>query len=303
VRPPALFLLLLGLAACGREAPAGRPPAAGAHPAALASLPGGGIELRRGREPRELVRIGLRGVVIGTEGGLLEWKLFADPRRAAEAWSYLRVYAPFELHSTEGELTFHGHGTVTSGPTERRMILEWARRVAAEAAGVRAGDAYGLVLGYHQGGSAGLCEDVALYLTGEAVATACGWDGEVRGRLDPAPLGRIYDWYDRLQAFQTGGSEPEEGPSPGKLPVRVIFAGRGAATATAAERDEIQSLAAGLFAELAVRRRGSAATATPGAPAAPPPARLLLPPGGGPEAPEAVQLPEKPPPQPNPSQG
>jgi len=299
---PTALLLLLSLAACGRQAPAGRAPGPGAHPPAVASLPADGIELRRGREPRELVRIGLRGVVIGVEGGRLEWRVFVEPRRADDAWYFLRTYAPFEMRSPEGDLTFHGHGKVSPGQAERRMILEWARQVATEAASGRGSAAYGLVLAWHQGGPAGLCEDVVLYLTGEAAATACGWDREVRGRLDAATLGRVYDWFDRVQAFQIGGSEPEEGPHPVKLQARVIFAGRGARSATAAEQEEIQSFAAALFAELAARRRGFVAPETAAtAPSAPPSARLLLPPGGGPGPEDIVlQLPEKPPASPRP---
>ena len=293
---PALLLLLLGLAACGREAPAARP---GARQAAVANLPADGIELRRGREPRELVRIGLRGVVIGVDGGPLEWHVFVEPRRADDAWYFLRVYAPFDMKSPEGDLTFHGRGKVSPGPAERRMILEWARQVATEAVGGRGSAAYGLVLAWHQGGPAELCEDVVLYLSGEAVATACDWDRGMRGRLDPAPLGRVYGWFDRVQAFQSGGGEPEEGPHPVKLQARAIFAGRGTRPATSAEREEIQSFAAALFAELAARRRGFVAPEAVAA--APPVSRLLLPPGGGPGPEEIVlQLPEKPPPPPRP---
>ena len=300
MKPPALLLLLLGFAACGRQAPAGKAPAAGAQPAVLASLPGDGIELRRGQEPRELVRIGLRSVVIGAEGGPLAWKVFSEPRRTDDAWYFLRTYAPFEVKSAEGDLTFHGHGKVKPGPAERRMILEWARQVATEAADGRGSAAYGLVLAWHQGGPAGLCEDLVLYLTGEAVATSCGWDREVQGRLDSAPLGRVYGWFDRLQAFQTGGSEPEESLQTGKLQARVIFAGRGVRSPTAANQEEIQSFAAALFAELAARRRGFVAPEAPGTPAAPP-THLLLPPGAGPGPEEIVlELPEKPPPPPSP---
>ena len=307
-----IFLLLIaGLAACG-EAPSG-PPAPGASSgkgAAPAESPPAstpawvGFELRRGQEPRELVRIGLRGAVIGPAEGPLEWKLFAEPRRSDDAWYLLNAYAPFTRRTPEGELVFRGRGKVKPGPAEQRMIFEWVRQVASEAAGGRSGAAYGLLFAWHQGGASGLCEDAILYLTGEVVATACGWDREVRGRLDPGQLARVFGWFDRLRPFQTAGEPAEESARPGGLETRLVFAGRGARPATAAEQAEIRSFASSLFSELAARRRGAAPapseTSDQTAPEPTPSQRFLLPPGAAsPRSQEIIlHLPEKPPPVP-----
>lgn len=298
-----LFLLplLVALAACG-----GVPDASKAKKAVQATVPSWvGIELQRGRDPRELVRIGLRSATIGPAGGRLAWKLFADPRHASDAWYFLYTYAPFTRSTPEGDLVFRGRGKVKAGPIQQRMIFEWSRQVAAEAAGGRGLAAYGLLFAWHQGGPSGICEDVVLYLTGEAVATACGWEAEVRGRLDPAQLDRVYGWFDRIQPFQTAGGPAEESPRPGTLDTRVIFAGRGARPSMASEQAEIQSFAATLFAELAARRRGGAPApvqtgASESAASPIPPQRLLLSPAA--EAPRRedvrLQLPEKAPPVP-----
>ena len=291
------LLLLLGLAACEKG---WEPQSALARRQARAAAfkpPEVGIELARGKDPREVVRIGTRGVVIGPSGGPLEWQFFTESRRADEAWYFLRTYAPFEEKAKEGEISFRGQGKVKAGPAERRMILEWARQVASEAAGGRGGTAYGLVLAWHQGGSSGICSDVVLYRTGEALATGCGGQGEVRGQLDPGELGRVYGWFDRLQPFQAGTEEQENprGPRTGSLDTRGIFAGRGPRPATAAEQAEIQAFAGSLFAELAARKGGPAPVPAAGAEA--PPSRLLLPPNAAPPKPEEIplQLPEKPP--------
>lgn len=273
-----------------------------------------GMELRRGQAPRELVRIGVRGAIIGPADGPLAWKLFVEPRRASDAWYFLNTYAPFTRSAPEGELVFRGRGKAKAGPVQQRMIFEWTRQVAAEVAGSRTGAAYGLLLAWHQGGPSGICEDVVLYLTGEAVATACGWDQEIRGRLDPNQLGRVYGWFDRLQPFQMASGRNEDART-GVLETRVIFAGRGARPATASEQAEIRSFAASLFAELAARRPsgapaavspGASESATPETTTAPPP-RLLVPPGAmSPRREEIIlQLPEKPPPVPKgrPEQG
>ncbi|HEY7214738.1 MAG TPA: hypothetical protein VIC28_08915, partial [Thermoanaerobaculia bacterium] len=196
-----LLLALLCLNGCGGDHPAGKAAAAGASRTVPATAPGPVIELRRGRQPRELVRVGLRGLWIGTEGEPLAWKAFVEPRHADDAWYFLSLYAPFEMQSPEGDLTLRGHGKVRPGSVEQRMILEWARQMAIEAAGGRGSAAYGLVFAFHQGGPADTCEDVVLYLTGEAAATACGWDRGVRGRLAASPLSRVYEWFDHLQPF------------------------------------------------------------------------------------------------------
>jgi hypothetical protein len=196
------------------------------------------------------------------------------------------------------------------------MIFEWARQTAAEAAGGHGGSAYGLALTWHQGGSSLDCQDVAVYLTGEAVASSCVWDGEIRGWLEPGALSRLYGWFDHLAPFQAGGGQTQESLRPGALETRLVFAGRGLVPATNAEQTEIQGFGAALFAELSGRRSGAAppppppaapgappAKATPApAPAAPPPSHLLLPPGAlNPRQEEVVlQLPEKPPAPPQP---
>jgi hypothetical protein len=300
-----MTLLLLGTAACGPGGGASGRAARKARPVAF-QLPAVAIELQRGTDPRELVRIGTRGVAIGTVKEPLEWKLFADSRRADEAWYLLRTYGSFRETTPGMALAFNGQGKVKPGAAERRMIGEWARKVASEAADGRAAAAYGLALSWRQGGSSGICSDVAVYLTGEVAATACGWAGESRGRLEPAALNRLYEWFDRLRPFQAG-NETQEGPNPRTaLDTRLIFAGGGKRTAMAAEQEEMLAFAAELFAELAARKGvvppPAEAAPAPGspAPAEPPPARLLLPPAAmSPRLEETpLQFPEKPPPVP-----
>jgi hypothetical protein len=260
-----------------------------------------GIELQRGTDPRERVWIGTGSVVIGLVSRPPERKFFVDPHRSDMAWYLLRTYAPFERKAPEWDLSFHGQGKTKAGAAEQRMIFEWSRQTAAEAAGSQGGTAYGLVFTWHQGGSSLDCQDVAVYLTGEAVASSCGWDGEVRGWLEPGALGRLYGWFDRLAPFQAGGGQTQESLRPGALETRLVFAGKGAKLATAAEETEVQSFGGALFTELAGRRNRNVAAApqpaAPGAPVPVPVSHLLLPPGAlhPREAEVVVQAPEKPP--------
>jgi hypothetical protein len=309
--PPLLLLLLLVasviLAACGGGGPASKGAPVASAPAEGAR--GAVVELRRWKNPQEIVRIGRGGVAMGPAGEPLAQKLFTRPERLEDVLHLSRTYAPFRAPSPRGELIFRGRGKAQAGPVERRMIREWARLVAAEAVAGRDGAAYGLFLAWHRGGPAGSCDDVTLFLTGEARASSCSWESEVRGRLAPEQLARLYGWFDRLKPFQSGG---EEIGQIGSAQSRLIFAGEGSREPTREEMAELEALALALHRELAARRPASTARAdaavapelertAPGAAPKPrtAPARLLLParptaPTGSPR-PVAVQIPAEPP--------
>lgn len=264
----AALAVLAGVAAvaigCGAPEPGGGGKAAAAPPA----VPGIGrpvIDWERGRNPPIRVVLGIGGIADRTGGGPFIPHLYPEPGMAETAHFLSRTYAPFRAHLVQGEMTFQGRGPLPPGPVEERMIVEWARRATAALAG-GAESAYGLVLSWHRGASVGSCETVSVYLTGEARAETCAWGGEPSvARLQPAVLGRVYEWYDTLAAFQD--SEPG---IPGETePARLVFAGRGLKPSTRGEARAIESLAAAVLRELTVRRRDPVA-----APAAAP---VLLP--------------------------
>jgi len=212
------------------------------------------IELRRWQEPRQRVVIDRAGLWIGPLGEPPVRKLFVDPGRLDDLLFFTRTYAPFRQRSAAGELVFGGQGPVKAGSIEQRMILEWARKVAAEAESGQSESSYGLVLAWHRGGAEESCDDLAVYLDGEVRAGSCAWPDESRGRLRPESLARLDAWYGRLKPFQqTSGVEAGHG----QVPVRLTFAGRGPGEASPQDAAALQSLAAALHRELA-RRRGEA---------------------------------------------
>ncbi|MFP5284620.1 MAG: hypothetical protein ACLGI9_02680, partial [Thermoanaerobaculia bacterium] len=155
-------------------------------------IPGVGrvvVDWQRWRNPPTRIVVGIGGVAAGPAEGPLVPYLFLGPERAEDAHLFSRTYAPFRARMGQSELVFHGRGRRRPGPVEERMIVEWARRVAAEQVGGRSGGAYGLAFYWHRGGSVGSCESVSVFLTGEVLAQACAWGGdEVRGRLQPAVM-------------------------------------------------------------------------------------------------------------------
>jgi hypothetical protein len=320
-RGPILFLLALCLAACDAgDLPKDLSGSAAVGESASPEAPAKGprkevlIELRRWKDPGELVLIGKGGVLSGPADGPLTRSVFSSRERDEDLRSFVRAYAPFRMPVQSGELMFHGKGRERPGPVERRMIAEWARQVAGEVAGGRAGSSYGLVLSWHRSGGTGICDDVTVYLTGEARAASCSWEHEAHGRLAPATLARIYEWFDELAPFQSGGGEEDLA---GGTQSGLIFAGRGKREATPTEIVQMKSLPAALFRELSGRAPvpvPAPGTSAAGTASAPPPApgetpaglpagtRLLLPPrptvrtGPRPDTEVVLQFPEEPPP-------
>ena len=309
------MLMVLG---CGpaepprQAAPPGAPAAAAAREKAP-EIPGIGrtvVDWQRSLNPPVRVVLGIGGLADGPRDGPLVSYLYPEPGLAESAHYLSRTYASFRTRLANGELAFYGRGRVRPGPVEQRMVVEWARRAAASLAGGKA-DSYGLALSWHRGASVGNCESVSVFLTGEARAEACAWSGQpVTGRLQPAALSRVYDWFDTLSAFQ----DSELGLAGEAEPARLVFAGRGTQPATREEAAAIETFAATLLRELSARRRGSAPAPAPtpaatpaasGAPAASeasPLPRLLLPQEtGAPALPPLARLAPSVPPPPPPS--
>ena len=256
VRAALLALALLGpaLAACSTErAPEspGMEPASRTGPDAKGPSVGPpAIVLRRFRDPVERVVIGPGGVATGADGGgPLAIRVFTSPERAADLRTFVRAWAPFQVATPVGPLRFEGRGTAAAGPAERRMIVEWARLVAAEAAGERGGTAYGLALAWHRGEADGRpCDRLAVALAGEVRAATCAGGGrERRSRLDAERLARLYSWFDGLRPFQLQADRTEDGAA---LPVHLLFAGRGGTPAAPGAQREVERFAADLHREL-----------------------------------------------------
>ncbi|HYL04943.1 MAG TPA: hypothetical protein VE075_02825 [Thermoanaerobaculia bacterium] len=275
-RAAALASALLGLAAaaCPAGGPSGAPAGGGAReqaaaapvlsPAADPAL----IEWRRpatssggssppipspgqppASGPRERVAIGLGGLWVGPDNprdGPRVHYLFAGRRRGDDLAQFARTLAPFRLlaggegREQDGELIFHGRGAAEASPAERRMIAEWTRAVAVEAAGESGGQSpYGLAFTWHRGAVAGgVCDDLSVYLSGEVSAGSCGAGAEIGGRLSGERLQRLYGWVDGLAAFQDAG---EQGVRADALLERLMFAGRGR---RAAARDDVAAIEA-----------------------------------------------------------
>jgi hypothetical protein len=285
----------------------------GVSPPPPAAVPGPG----RAAAPRVRVAIDLGGLWVGPESqqaGPRVHYLFARRQRAEDLAQLVRAYAPFRMigqgdgagrgvvvggsiggGAGVSELVFRGRGAAQASAAERRMIGEWTRAVAVEAAEVvdaapAIGDGgapspLGLAFAWHRGAaSGGVCDDLVVYLTGEVRAGACGADDGVAGRLAGERLQRLYDWIDGFAAFQDAGEQELRADA---LLARLIFAGRGQHRATPRDIAAIETFAAVLHRELTAAAPAAAAPGVAAGPIPRPPAAARKeaspPPGERPE--------------------
>jgi hypothetical protein len=192
---------------------------------------------------------GSETVAFGSCGGTLVGGKYATPERA-QAWVYFtQIYAPFAAETAAGKVEFAGYGQRTATSAEQRMVAEWARLAALEAAGGRSGASYGLAFAWHrEGGLAGFCDDVTVYVTGDVYAVSC--KGEQfkdlgRGRLTADQLRKLFSWVDTLRPFEVDQADPATADA---MTIRFVFSGAGSGEATDTDKQAIQDLAAQLFA-------------------------------------------------------
>ncbi|MEZ4832874.1 MAG: hypothetical protein R2873_12935 [Caldilineaceae bacterium] len=102
-----------------------------------------------------------------------------------------------------------------------------------------------------EGGIAGFCDDLAIYTTGQAVATSCsGVASDIA--LSDAQLGQLYAWLDTLQSFEVKQNDPAGAAD--AMQITLLFDGRGDRAATADEQQAILDFVIGI----APQRSGAA---------------------------------------------
>jgi hypothetical protein len=167
--------------------------------------------------------------------------------RAVELEYFSTLYARQAQESTAGVVTWHGEGRVIATPAEMRMLAEWARLVYDEVSSGRSGAAWSLAFSWHrEGGIAGFCDDIGVYLTGEAVVTSCkSEEGQALGRvrLDSQQLADLYTWVDSLAPFEIEQTDPATADA---MTIHLVFNGQGTAEASAHDQSGLIQLASEL---------------------------------------------------------
>jgi len=150
----------------------------------------------------------LEGLSFGACGGPYIVSPWQNGMIPAAMLEFLDRYAAFEADTPAGMLVFNGVGQTSAAPAEQRAIAEWMKIQFMAAQSGRAEAAWGLAFSYNrQGGIAGFCDEVTIYLDGSVNVSSCK-DVNIDLRLDAAQLEQVYAWYDRLQAIDYSYSDP-----------------------------------------------------------------------------------------------
>jgi hypothetical protein len=158
--------------------------------------------------------------------------------------AYASKYAPFRAETKAGRVEFQGRGSVQASPSEQRMVAEWARLAFQIAQSGRTGAAWGIALDWQrEGGIAGFCDRVTIYLSGFASASSCKGPASTnagRLQLSPQQLDQLYGWVDTLASFDYATPGPVY---PDALIYHIAFAGHGAGNASEGDIQDMQDFA------------------------------------------------------------
>lgn len=215
----------------------------------------------------ETAQIGSQTVAFGSCGNALMEASFAAPERKDDLAYFTSTYSSFDAETPAGKLNFKGQGSRQASAVEQRMIAEWAHLVFVEAAGGRSGAGYGLAFAWHrEGGVAGFCDDLSVYVTGEADATSCKSTQAARPlrvRLSVDQLTQVYAWVDSLKNFEMSQKDPAIADA---ITVRMVFSGNGQKDASQADQQAILDFASSLYADMIRSNPAATSQATPAQP-------------------------------------
>ncbi|MEZ4634258.1 MAG: hypothetical protein R2856_04645 [Caldilineaceae bacterium] len=150
------------------------------------------------------------GVEVGPCAGIPQNFAFSEdtPNAPNLINSFVKTFSSFESETPVGVVQLVGSGAHEPTRAQQRQIAETAFWLAETAVAGRTSAAAYLVLTWHrEGGIAGFCDDLAIYTTGQAVATSCsGVASDIA--LSDAQLGQLYAWLDTLQSFEVKQNDP-----------------------------------------------------------------------------------------------
>jgi len=155
-------------------------------------------------------------------------------------------YASFAAETPAGSLIFKGSGNLIPSDAEMRAIAEWARLLFQVAQAGRAERA-GVAFAWHrEGGIAGFCDDVTVYLTGWVTTSDCkGFNAETY--LTASQLEQLFGWVDGLSSIDYNDSNA---PLADGMTITLTLTGNGQKEADEETIREIIAFAATLDSQL-----------------------------------------------------
>ena len=163
------------------------------------------------------------------------------------------TYAPFTAQTAAGTVTLNGTGSKNATQAEQRAIIEWARLQFQIAQAGRAGAAWGLAFTWHrEGGIAGFCDDVTVYVTGlTSISNCTGFNRQLY--LNSSQLEQLYGWVDTIKSIDYSHTDPD---ITDPMTIRLAMSGIGNRQASQAEIQAMSDFASSLVASAPVSGGG-----------------------------------------------
>lgn len=169
---------------------------------------------------------------------------YPNQQRQVDLSRFSSLFSSFTAETQLGTLVFTGPGLITATDSQQRMLAEWVQQVLNEnQTDPVASDRLKLLVYSVEGGIAGRCEEVSIFLSGYAEVKSCkGPLSEKPGIvwLNNSELQTIYYWADQLRNFETQQTDLGTADT---LTTKVLFLGSGEATATPIEQQSMANMA------------------------------------------------------------
>jgi hypothetical protein len=174
---------------------------------------------------------------------------YVGEERVQELNTLVQTYQSFQASTPVGDVTFVGKGQAVATPEEQRSLAEWASLVYQESQAGRSSAAQGLAFSWHrEGGIAGFCDDLGVYMTGFAIANSCKGGAIPTYRLTADELKTLYGIVDRVQRFEYEQTDPAAADG---MTQHLVFEGLGSQVASGSDQQAVLELAGEVFAAAA----------------------------------------------------
>ncbi len=184
------------------------------------------------------------GIEWGDCEGEKQSALYPNQQRQDDLSRFASLFSSFSAETQFGRLEFTGFGLITATDSQQRMLAEWAQQVLNEnQTAPDSPDRWKLLVYSVEGGIAGRCEEVSVFLSGYAVIKS--YKGALSEKpgivwLTDSELQTIYYWADQLRNFETQQTDLGTADA---LTTKVLFFGSGDATATPIEQQSMANIA------------------------------------------------------------
>ncbi len=195
-------------------------------------------------ECTESASLSPEGLSFGACGGPYSVWPWAGGVLPAAMLHFLETFAPFEAETPAGKILFNGAGAEMASPAQQRAIAEWMKIQFLVAQSGRPEADWGLALTYsRQGGFAGFCDEMKVYLDGAVLLSSCK-NVDVDYRLDAGQLEQLYAWYDGLAKIDYSYTDPGTADA---MSTTLAMPAQGDTTADEAAVNEILAFCAALI--------------------------------------------------------